>query len=221
MSCALIYHPVLAQRPDTYDNSNVKNVLTTSLGAGAVALVLLVVAFPAYGWTLQIYTMNGFVEHLIEKGIIPERMVPKARELVAAATAVEKAQALETPYSDQINVHVSQLIQHASRTYKAGGTIDGLLLLVTNESKEDVYPAAKRGCQVVYRIYKDGKLLYDSATAGRCATTERVTYRLTPGQTRMFEITHNAAQYSLAPGSYTFTLEYPGYGSGSLPVIVE
>lgn len=213
---------ILAQRCETYENREVKNTLATYLGATGAATLLLIVALPAYGETFQLYTVRGFVEHLIERGIIPEPMAPKARELAAAVRTVDHVRSASAPpYREYIDVGVSQLIEHASRTYEAGAVIDGLLVLATNEHTEDVYPTARRNCQITYRIYDGEELLYDSATGAACATDERVTYRLAPGQTRMFEVRHTPTARALSVGTYTFVLEYPGYGSGTLTVTVE
>lgn len=215
---------ILVRTREAYDNGEVKNAFITTLGATLSALVLIVVALPAYGATFQLYTLHGFVESLIERGIVPEHMAGKARELANAIQVIDDVHSEEAvvPDHEHVRVSVSQLIEHASRTYRAGGTIDGLLLLATNEHTEDIYPSALRGCQVVYRIYDtDETLLYDRSTATSCKTEEEVRYRLAPGQTRMFEVRHTSGLHPLAPGTYTFVLEYPGYGSGSLEVTVE
>jgi hypothetical protein len=199
----------------------VKNILTTTIGAGAVALTLLVVALPAYGGTFQLYTISGFVDTLIERGIIPENMATKARELAAVVRVVDDVRMPDVPDQEHLDVSVSQLIQYASRTYEEGEDVRGLVLLATNTHTEDVYPSARRGCQVVYRIYKDDVLEYDSATRNACATDEEVTYRLAPGQTRMFEVSHPALAHPLSSGTYRIVLEYPGYGSGEREITVE
>ena len=215
---------ILARNGKPYDNRLVKNAFITTVGAGFSALVLLLVALPAYGGTFESYTVRDFVELLIERGIVPGDMAPKARDIATAIQHMDDVRSEEAsvPDHEHIRVSVSQLIEHASRTYRAGGTIDGLLLLATNEHTEDIYPSALRGCQVIYRIYDTNDvLLYDRFTATSCKTEEKVRYRLAPGQTRMFEVRHEPGFDPLSPGSYTFGLEYPGYGAGNVNVTIE
>jgi len=47
-----------------------------------------------------------------------------------------------------------------------------------------------------------------------------VTFNLDSGESRMFEVKHSLDDYKLQKGSYTFEIEYPGYGSGERSVTV-
>ncbi len=188
---------------------------------------LLAVGSVAYAaQTYHLYTLDGFVEHLIERGVIPQSLAPKARELAAFIGKAEDVQqdavASQTPNADKVEVTVSQLIEQGTRTYAQGADVKGLLLLVKSKATSTVELAAKRKCQVVYRIYDENdSLVYDSATSEQCKTTDRVTWVLGQGQTRMFQVSHPATVHPLAAGVYRFELEYPGYGKGELEVTVE
>ncbi len=178
-----------------------------------------------YAQTYRLYTLGGFVEMLIERGIVTSAVAQKAREIVKLVERVEDAPTPTIPThlnANKVEVSVSQLIEHANLNYKAGSDIRGLLLLVKNMSTSTIELETKRRCQVVYRI-KDGggTVLYNKDTSEQCSKNERVTYLLKGSDTRMFEVRHRQIDFPLAKGTYTFELEYPGYGGGSRTVIVE
>jgi|GEM_PF-3549487 len=208
------------------------------LVACALSLTLavgVVVAVPAYAGTLQLHTVHSFVETLIARGIIPESVANKAREFVSMISHADQAQtaapAAQMPYvqnpepgmnKENVSIKVSQLIEHADRTYNKFEDVSGLLLLVTNTSDASVMLEAKRHCQVVYRIYDaHDTLVYDSSTSDVCQGKEHVQYQLPAGKTRMFEITHAEKAHHLDPGTYRFELVYPGYGTGDLQVTIR
>lgn len=122
--------------------------------------------------------------------------------------------------ADKVQVSVSQLIKYANSEYVEGDDVEGLLLLVENTADAEAVLEAKRKCQVVYRIFSDEALVYDSATSERCKTDERVSYVLGAGKTRMFEVTHASTTHPLPTGTYRFELEYPGYGGGEKTVTI-
>jgi hypothetical protein len=177
------------------------------------------------GKTYTLYTVPGFVDALIARGIIPEAAAGKARTLMRMVLQSEE-QANPQPTgalnADKVRVTVSQLIEQSDLTFDARMDIKGPILLVKNTTKEKITLEAKRHCQVVYRIY-DTKdvLLYDSATSKKCTTDEKVTYPLDAEQTRMFGIMHRTSDYALTSGSYRFHIEYPGYGEGDLTVRIK
>ncbi len=189
--------------------------------------VLIATSGVVYAQTFRLYTLSGFAEELMSRGIIPSPLHEKARSLVRMIERIEDAKdaiPTQTPAlnADKTAVTVSQLIEHANGNYEEGKDIEGLLLLVENTSTSTIELEAVRGCQVVYRILAaDGAVVYDSGTKEKCTTDERVTYFLNGNQTRMFEVRHRATDYPLPKGAYTFVLEYPGYGGGSRTVTVE
>ncbi len=209
------------------------SLLAVVLVAGAV----IVWAGPVHAQTFVLETTHGFVQLLIDKGIIPEALAGKARELASMIEALEghattspattnSATASSTPQgplnADKVDVSVSQLIENGSLTYNHLEDVKGLLLLVKNTTDQDITLEAKRHCQVVYRIYDaNDKLVYDSSTSNQCQTNERVTYLLPAGETRMFGVDHPESVHALQPGVYRFELEYPGYGKGDLSVTIQ
>ena len=131
-------------------------------------------ASPVYGGTFQLHTFTSFVESLIERGIISEGMADKARNIAGIVTqidsgAVAQSTALNASYAV---VSVSQYIQYANHTYTQGDDIEGVILLIENTSEESRMFEAKRGCQVVYALYDEVEMVYDSATTEQCQTDE-------------------------------------------------
>ena len=194
----------------------------------AVALVMLTFGFAV--WAAPVHTdsdqvrWGSFVETLIDYGIIPEHMANKAREVLGLVERLEvQEQSQEGPMNaDKVSVRASQLINVGNLTFEYGEDVKGLLLLVKNESEADIDLEAKRGCQVIYRVYNaDGNELYDSSSESKCDTNEKVTYRLNAGQTRMFPVTHYDTSYRLEKGTYRVLIDYPGYGSGERTIVVE
>jgi hypothetical protein len=197
-----------------------------TVSASILALVIVVGALhaaPVYGGTSQPHAIHGFVEMLIEKNIVPSHLASKARAFAAMITRADTtvSEPTHARNANSVDVRISQLIQHADLTYSPGENIDGLLVLVTNTTGEEVVLEAVRKCQVVYRIYRGHELLYDSAAKDICQTDERVTYRLGAHDTRMFEVTHPATAKPLSPGVYRVELEYPGYGAGERTITIE
>lgn len=176
-----------------------------------------------YAQTFELYTASGFVELLIQKGIISPERQEKAREFVNLITRKENAAAvmIAAKNADKVSVTVSQYIQYGAGEYRQGEDIKGLLLVVTNDTDENLELEAVRRCQVKYRIYSvDEKLLYDSGNKESCQTPEKVIYFLEPHQSRMFDVVHAVSELWLSPGTYRFELEYPGYGKGSRTISV-
>lgn len=193
-------------------------LLALGLGGGAVSAATL------EGGVLSLHTLGSFVEFLASRSIIPRDLVYVARDIVRMIEGIEH---VSTPSAaagkneDAVTLKTSQLIEHANRTYAPHTDVQGLLLIVTNASTSNVVLEARRSCQVSYRIYDAaGTLRYDSANRPVCQSGETVTYILRAGATRMFPVTHRAQDYDLAPGTYRFVLDYPGYGSGELGVEV-
>lgn len=175
----------------------------------------------AYGATHQLYTTYGFIDLLISRGIIAKQQVERARDMVELVLKTEKNIDADK-VSEDITVSVSQFIEHGDLTYNAFEDVDGLLLSVKNTGSEARTLDAKRQCQVVYRIYDEsGTLLYDYANENKCQTSEKVTYILEAGATRIFPITHTASRFALKSGTYRFEIEYPGYGEGKRVVTVQ
>ena len=185
-------------------------------GVAYAFVFAVILALPAYGGTVQLYSIHGFVDMLVARGIIPTQMSDKAHELATFIHAAEPVLKPQVPYASDIEVTTSQLIQYSFRRYEQGNSIRGILLLAQNTSNTDVYPSAVRGCQIIYSIYKDETLLYDSSTKKACIDNELVSYQLGPQQTRMFEVKHATTDYPLDKGLYTMRVEYPGYGDGSV-----
>jgi hypothetical protein len=158
---------------------------------------------------------------LIEKDIVPAHMADKARELVSFISDAEPIVEPRTPYKDVVEVSVSQLIEHSFRKYDRGDEIRGIILLAENTSDQDIYPTAVRNCQITYQIFQGEAMLYDSASKRACEAQEMVSYRLGPGQSRMFEVRHTQLEYSLDRGEYRMRISYPGYGEGTRTFTVE
>lgn len=199
-----------------------KKILTVLV----IVLLLAGVSGVVYAQTHTLYTTTGFVEMLIARGIVPQALAEKARSFASAISRVEDVQnSAEAPgaqNADNVEVSVSQLIEFSSLTFDAGSDVRGLLLVVKNPTTEVLTLEAKRGCQVQYKIYnRDDQELYDSSTTEACQTEEKVTWKLQPGQVRMFPVSHSALAYPLEPGTYRFELEYPGYGKGDRTVTIQ
>ncbi len=174
--------------------------------------------------SFNLYTPSGFIDFLIEKGIIPESKADKARELFSLAENINTSEneSEKTLNSDKVEVSVNQLIQYANLKYEAYTDIEGLLLLVKNISDEDIFLEAKRGCAVTYEIYDDeNNLVYNSADEEKCQTDEKVRYLLRKGKTRMFQINHKKEDKSLSRGVYDIKIKYSGYGEGVKRITVE
>ena len=182
---------------------------------------ILFVSSHTYGATHQLYTSYGFINLLISKGIILESKTEKARELLNLIEKKESVAGTVTS-KDGIEVSVSQYIEHGDLTYTRFENIEGLLLAVKNTSDKAQMLTAKRGCQVVYRIYDStDALVYSSSDEKVCQTSEKVTYVLTAGKTRIFPITHAQNKFALQQGTYRIEIEYPGYGKGVVTVTVK
>lgn len=205
------------------------NRLMKKLTAFVIVGVLAVTAVTGvvYAQTIRLYTLNGFTEMLIARNLVPASLAEKARELSNMVSRIDDAEdqapvPVGAKNSDKVTVSVSQLIEHANLEFKVGENIEGLLLIVKNNTASTTELEAKRRCQVVYRIYSaDDVLLYDSATGEKCVTDEKVTYLLNAQQTRMFPINHAASTFGLSSGTYRFVLEYPGYGKGERTVTIR
>lgn len=170
----------------------------------------------------SLYTLSGFVDLLIDMGVIPESNVQKAHDMIASIEFSESNESDEVQNSDSLEVSVIQYIEDASLTFNRFENIKGLLLIAKNTSDTALTFEAKRGCQVVYRIYSEtDDLLYDSSTEKKCDTNEIVTYMLEAGKSRLFEVTHVRNKYTLQKGVYRFVLEYPGYGEGEREVTIK
>lgn len=198
-----------------------KTILALSVAGLLVAGA--VWAAPVSGPTFTLYTVHGFVEMLIERGIISPGFADKARSYANIFSRVDDAeekaeQSMQN--ADKVSVSLSQLIQYSKLEFAEGSDVEGMLLMVTNETDAPITLEAKRGCQVLYRIYDGDTMLFDSATQEKCKTDERVTYVLEGRKTRMFEIIHRASDYALPVGTYRVELEYPGYGEGERTVTI-
>ncbi|HCC04946.1 TPA: hypothetical protein DEP58_01405 [Patescibacteria group bacterium] len=175
-----------------------------------------------YGATHQLYTTYGFIDLLISRGIIATQQVERAREMGAVIMKTEKSETSSNPSPEDITVSVSQFIEHGNLTYNMFENIEGLLLTVKNNGSKAHTLDAKRQCQVVYRIYdEEDSLVYDYADESKCQTSEKVSYILEAGATRIFPITHDVGKYALKSGKYRFEVEYPGYGKGERVVTVK
>lgn len=169
-----------------------------------------------YAQTTELYTIPGFIDLLVKKGIISPENQAKANQLVALLARKEGG--IPTAINaDKVSVAVSQLIEYGTGEYREGADVQGLLLVVTNNTDGKVDLEAVRKCQVTYRIYSDkNKLLYDySEVNPNCKGPEKVTYALEAHKSRMFEVRHKISEYPLSPGTYRFELQYPGYGKGT------
>jgi hypothetical protein len=191
-----------------------------------VAVILLtgIVTTSVYGAEHALYTTSGFIDLLISKGIIPEEKVTKARELLTFVVRSEKKEEIqiEKMNADKVEVTVSQYIENGELTYNAFEDIEGLLLMVKNTTSEGLVLEAVRNCQVTYRIYDvTDTLLFDSGENEKCKVAEKVTYMLAAGKSRIFEVKHTQNEYSLSAGTYTFEIEYAGYGKGEKEITVR
>lgn len=174
------------------------------------------------GATFTLHSISSFIDLLIAKGIITEENATRGRELAERIQKAEKEDEDSAKDSDMLEVSVSQYIEQGALTFNKFEAVQGLLLMVTNKSEEPMTLEAKRKCQVVYRIYNESDtLLYNSAEEKACKTTEKVTYVLGAGDTRIFPIRHVLNRYALQPGEYRFELEYPGYGKGDRTVTIR
>ncbi len=174
--------------------------------------------------TYTLYTLPGFVDALITRGIVPPAAAGKARELARMITRSEQGATTHKGAlnADKVTVTVSKLIEQANLEYDARVDIKGPILIVKNISSEATTLEAKRRCQIVYRVYDtDDVMVYDSATTEACMTNEKVTYPLAAGQVRMFPILHQPSNYPLKAGTYRLELEYPGYGTDDLTITVK
>lgn len=195
---------------------------TLALVVFTVSCAVIVHASPV-GRTYTLHTIQSFTELLIGKGIIPQGVADTARTYANMISRVDRAPAEPTKAlnADKVVVSVSQLIDQANLEFAPGKDIKGPLLMVKNTTAEGVTLEAKRHCQIVYRIYTDDSLMYDSVSTEKCSTNEQITYMLGAGKVRMFPIMHKATDYALASGTYRFELEYPGYGKGEVTVTVR
>lgn len=175
---------------------------------GAVLAVTVLVGVLA-AHQAEAISFRGFVDLLIEKGIIKGDKVEVAKK---AADAVEQAE--KYPNSTVVNVEVSQFIQFANREYEEGMDIEGLIMTVTNPTDRPIMLTARRRCAVSYKIHDEGEVVYDSAKTEACTTGETVMYRLEALQPRIFRVVHPDSEFHLEPGKYKFEIEYPGYGKG-------
>jgi hypothetical protein len=197
---------------------------------GYVVIIVLVTAVAATFFVSnvqaakgQLVTLTGFVDELIEQGIIKQEKEGKARKIVALLSEIDESKSddIEVMNADKIEVTVSQLIENSHRTYEQSEDVTGLLLMVKNTTNEIIDLEAKRKCQVVYRIINDqDEVVYDKRDEEQCQTDEQVTYLLPANQTRMFKVEHEASAYELPAGEYTFEIEYPGYGGGEKDVTI-
>lgn len=168
----------------------------------------------------KLYTLSGFVDLLIEKGIIAGDNIEKARSVVTVVENTERDDRAQN--SGVLEVSVSQYIERGTLTFNKFEDIEGLLLVAKNTSDTDTTFEAKRGCQVTYKVYSvTDELVYDSSTKKDCATDEVVTYALGAGESRLFEITHKRTDFALQAGEYRFVIEYPGYGEGEKEVTIQ
>ena len=181
-------------------------------------------AAPVSGPTFTLYTMHGFVEMLIERGIISPGLADKARSYANIFSRVDDVEEENVEHgklnADKVSVSISQLIQFSKLEFAEGTDVEGLVLLVTNETDAQIMLEANRGCQVFYRIFDGDTMLYDSATQEKCQTQERVNYVLEGRKTRMFDVIHRASDYALPVGKYRVELEYPGYGEGERTITI-
>ncbi len=200
-----------------------RSFLTKTFFAGFLLVALFFAVSTVNASYLKIYTVSGFINMLVEKGIIPENKIEKAKEISQMAEALESVESSNTALnSDKVSVSVNQLIEHADLKYNAYTDITGLLLLVKNTSDEDIFLEAKRGCQVVYTIINSaGNVVYTNKDTKVCKTNEKVRYLLRAGKTRMFQINHKRDDKRLGRGVYTVKMEYPGYGGGEKIITVE
>ena len=167
----------------------------------ATLAVAFVFALPTYGAVTSNH-VHSFVEHLIERGIIPGDMAARARALVAGMTG-----------NADINVTVHELIQHSPLTVSRGDTIQGIVLLAENTGAAATTLRHKEGCGILYRIFSGEELIYDHSSHESCVSAPQVGYVLEPAQSVMFEVVHTPERHELAPGTYRFEVEYPGYGA--------
>ncbi len=187
-----------------------------------VALLLVGACGATVTYAFEGGSATSFVSFLISKGFIPAN---KAEQALTFAEKLDKVATLEPHASSTpklITVNVSQLLEFSHRTFTEGDEVQGLLLIVTNESDITQTLEARRQCQVTYKIFDENDtLLFDSASSTpTCASGERVTYLLPARGSRMFEIRHPDSVYHLKPGAYRFELDYPEYGTGELTVTI-
>ncbi len=196
---------------------NKKYILLTLVGIMFVFGTAYVYAASSHS---RLYTLSGFVDLLISKGITKDDSVEKAHELTKMIEASENQN--KGINADKVEVSVSQLIKYGSLTYEANTDIEGLLFLIKNKTNEDITLEAKRGCQVIYKIYDiNDNLVYDSSAEEKCQTNEHVTYKLKANKTRIFEIKHPESAYKLKRGTYKIEMEYPEYGKGEKTIVIQ
>ncbi len=166
---------------------------------------------PQQSEAFTLYTNDGFIDKLISLGIIAPEKADEAREAIRNAER-----------DNGIEVAVSQYIEHGDLTYGRFEDITGLVLTVKNTSERTEQVRTLRKCDVTYAIYNDEDiLLYDSSKKMACKQRELVQYALTPGETRMYEVTHKQSLYQLPKGEYRFVLELKGYGKGERVITVK
>jgi hypothetical protein len=197
---------------------------TIALVVFMLSCAVLVHASPL-GQTYTLHSIQSFTELLIERGIVPGNVAPKAREY-ARMLSLSDSGDVDTRKgalnANKVEVSVSQLIDNANLVFERGDDIKGPLLMVKNISAETVTLEAKRNCQIIYRLYTEtDTLVYDSASSKVCKEATQITYALDAGKTRMFPVRHPKTEYALTRGTYRLEIEYPGYGKGERSITVQ
>jgi hypothetical protein len=181
-----------------------------------IVLLFFGVTSVTYARTLELYTLTGFVEILIEAGVIPDAKVSKAYELTALLKQYQK-----TPRVQGIDVTATQYIEYGTRTYNQFEDIEGLVLRVTNKSDTSTSVLRDTNCPVLYTIYNGTEALYTNKSEEHCASRMQSQYILEPEASRIFEVTHPMSVYQLPKGTYRFDMQYLNYGSDSVTVTIK
>jgi len=178
----------------------------------SVALLVVLAPTATHAGTHSANTFTNFVDALIASNLVDADSAELARTIATHFDSISRV---------DVHIQVSQLIEHADRTYAAGDDVKGLVLIVRNEGETPVTLTGTRNCHVSYTIYQSNELLYDARQHGICSNRALSQYILAPGAYRMFEIAHPATAWPLDEGTYRFELNYPGYGSEGLVVTIE
>jgi hypothetical protein len=159
---------------------------------------------------LEEVSLSEIVEFFIALGIIEGEKVAQAREAVARLAGGE-----DTMDDAAISVRASVLIEHGDRRYEVGEDIEGLILLITNESDETQWISSNPNCRILYTIYDEpDDPVYTNRDTRACTQEGLTQFALAPGDVQIFEVTHEQDTFPLWRDDYLVRMDYLNYGGG-------
>lgn len=172
--------------------------------------------------TYTLYTVSGFIDLLVEQGIIPSERAAQARMYGMLVERSQAVRAGQDHVASGLEISASQLIEYSKLSFGRFEDIKGLVLLVRNLGEAPVVLEHVQACPVTYRIIDAADaVLYDSAQQPACKSDEFVGYQLEAGESRMFELEHRHRERALTPGTYQFEMQYGQYGSDTRTVTIR